>query len=47
MMSAGNKNKQDGSLPEAEMVLEHSGWHKLKIPDNVNYAVTGHESQVL
>jgi uncharacterized protein (AIM24 family) len=38
-------------LPEAEIVLEKSGWSHLKIPlpgnDSVNYAITGHESQIL
>lgn len=40
--------KEGDHLPEAEIVLEQSGWGHLKIPsDNVNYAVTGHESQIL
>ena len=46
-MSAAANKKEDQALPEAEALLEHYGWHKLKIPNNVNYAVTGHESQVL
>jgi uncharacterized protein (AIM24 family) len=42
------KKKNDDGLPEAEIVLVQSGWEKLKIPTtNINYAVTGHESQVL
>jgi uncharacterized protein (AIM24 family) len=36
-------------VPEAEIVLDASGWDELEIPkiDNANYAITGHESQVL
>lgn len=43
------KRKKDEDLPEAEIVLEASGWQKLQIPSAyaVNYAVTGHESQIL
>lgn len=41
------KKRKVDDLPEAEIVLESSGWEKLQIPSNVNYAVTGHESQVL
>jgi uncharacterized protein (AIM24 family) len=42
------KQQQEG-IPEAEIILELSGWDKLEIPpiDEVNYAITGHESQVL
>jgi uncharacterized protein (AIM24 family) len=52
MMSSSDetsKKKNDDEIPEAEIVLELSGWHKLQIPspDSVNYAITGHESQVL
>ena len=37
------------AVPEAEIVLELSGWDKLEIPaiDDINYAITGYESQVL
>ena len=40
---------QSNVVPEAEIVLELSGWDKLEIPaiDDINYAITGHESQVL
>lgn len=36
-------------VPEADIVLDHSGWTKLDIPtpDQINYAITGYESQVL
>jgi len=36
-------------LPEAEMVLAQTGWEHVKIPkpETANYAITGHESQVL
>jgi uncharacterized protein (AIM24 family) len=41
--------QKDDSLPEAELVLAHTGWSHLDIPklESINYAVTGHESQVL
>jgi uncharacterized protein (AIM24 family) len=42
-----NKTKEDVNLLEADVVLEASGWDKLEIPSNVNYAITGHESQIL
>jgi uncharacterized protein (AIM24 family) len=36
-------------IPEADIVLDHSGWSKLQIPspETINYAVTGYENQVL
>jgi len=40
-------SKKNEDLPEAEIVLAQTGWEHLAIPENVNYAVTGHESQVL
>lgn len=41
--------KPNEDLPEAEIVLEASGWDMLEIPSpsTVNYAITGHESQIL
>jgi len=41
---------KNDELPVAELVLEKSGWEHLKVAspgDAVNYAITGHESQVL
>lgn len=48
-----NNDYDDDKIPEADViVLEHSGWHKFDIQkpnynNNINYAITGHESQVL
>lgn len=40
---------QTDAVPEAEIVLELSGWDKFEIPavDDINFAITGYESQVL
>jgi uncharacterized protein (AIM24 family) len=42
-------SQSDAVVPEAEIVLELSGWDKLEMPaiDEINYAITGYESQVL
>lgn len=49
MMAASSNSKKTDEFPEADIVLEASGWDQLEIPkiDSLNYAITGHESQVL
>ena len=40
---------ESNGIAEAEIVLELSGWDKFEYPaiDDINYAITGYESQVL
>jgi uncharacterized protein (AIM24 family) len=49
MMAASSNAKKNDDFPEADIVLEASGWDQPEFPkiDSLNYAITGHESQVL